>query len=597
MEVGNVSFVAELDLSKAQAQLEEFRKQLNGIKVTSTSIGDFEKTIKKLNNQKITIKVNHNPLTGLNKHIDAKVAHVKKANTYFKNNPLKVETKIDELSYKELQSKVKALKEKGLTKIPLNAKKEVLRNELSKQSSVGNSGLNNCDCEGIKSELKAIRSILSVKLSKANNGITENAKNVRQLLATKSANPVSVTKQKESGLENTEIPEVISQLNSVIKTKQEPEKDTSQIEVLSRLSSIDNGIFHVFSSTEKLFGILKEQNKILEQKSEQKDEQKDSNINSEIKNGLSTINDSLVQILGTNKESNNALKSNNQIVTQIQTLLKQRHKEKEQLKSKTSKTQGMQPKEMPLGYQVALKAILGAFKGLDINEIEIPMLKPKAPNTTGQGAYDGKDNSISLKPEIYERISKGEATKKDLKILIHELVHAVTNNFERKTTLNDNLKEKIKPNTLLNIPLSESAKKQASTFSGRYVAGQVYPQKQIIKVEDEFLAEAVALTLQDKVFEVFEFLSGKSNAPATLTQETELVQIIQLLSDIYNALLKTTEAEIIPAKQSQVEKQKQLKRTSSISLSQSNSESLSLGREKKMTVEIDGEKIDLLHLL
>lgn len=606
MEVGNVSFVAELDLSKAQAQLEEFRKQLNGIKVTSTSIGDFEKTIKKLNNQKITIKVNHNPLTGLNKHIDAKVAHVKKANTYFKNNPLKVETKIDELSYKELQSKVKALKEKGLTKIPLNAKKEVLRNELSKQSSVGNSGLNNCDCEGIKSELKAIRSILSVKLSKANYGITENAKNVRQLLATKSANPVSVTKQKESGLENTVkslnqeikqvIPEVISQLNSVIKTKQEPEKDTSQIEVLSRLSSIDNGIFHVFSSTEKLFGILKEQNKILEQKSEQKDEQKDSNINSEIKNGLSTINDSLVQILGTNKESNNALKSNNQIVTQIQTLLKQRHKEKEQLKSKTSKTQGMQPKEMPLGYQVALKAILGAFKGLDINEIEIPMLKEKDSSTTGRASYLASDNSISLNTEIYERLMKGEATKNDLKTLIHELVHAVTNGFKKTSGLDNNLKEKIKPNTPLNIPLSESAKKQASTFSGRYVAGQVYPQKQIVKVEDEFLAEAVALTLQDKVFEVFEFLSGKSNTPATLTQETELVQIIQLLSDIYNALLKTTEAEIIPAKQSQVEKQKPLKRTSSISLSQSNSESLSLGREKKMTVEIDGEKIDLLKL-
>lgn len=92
MEVGAVKFIGEFDSSLAEQQIEQFRKKLETIKIDipASAIGSITNNVKKLNSAVIVPKVDHKPLTDLNKHIDLKVAHVKKANAYFKNNPLKV---------------------------------------------------------------------------------------------------------------------------------------------------------------------------------------------------------------------------------------------------------------------------------------------------------------------------------------------------------------------------------------------------------------------------------------------------------------------------------------------------------------------------
>jgi tape measure domain-containing protein len=94
MEVGSVSWVAELDLSKATAQLKEFENRLQTIQINieSKSSNNIVSTFQKLNKTVIKPTVDHSNLTALNKHLDLKLTHYKALQTYFNANPLRIQT-------------------------------------------------------------------------------------------------------------------------------------------------------------------------------------------------------------------------------------------------------------------------------------------------------------------------------------------------------------------------------------------------------------------------------------------------------------------------------------------------------------------------
>lgn len=89
---GTVKFIGEFDSSLAEQQIEQFRKKLETIKIDipASAIGSITNNVKKLNSAVIVPKVDHKPLTDLNKHLDKKVSHVKQVNAYLRANPLKV---------------------------------------------------------------------------------------------------------------------------------------------------------------------------------------------------------------------------------------------------------------------------------------------------------------------------------------------------------------------------------------------------------------------------------------------------------------------------------------------------------------------------
>lgn len=79
MQVGNVTWVAELDTNKALRDFKNFEKQIGS-------------ATRDLNNITITPTVDHSNLIDLNRHFDLKLKHYKQLQAYFNANPLKIKT-------------------------------------------------------------------------------------------------------------------------------------------------------------------------------------------------------------------------------------------------------------------------------------------------------------------------------------------------------------------------------------------------------------------------------------------------------------------------------------------------------------------------
>lgn len=480
MDAGTVSFVAELDLTKAKAQLDDFRKQLMGmnLNIPVTSIGNVEKSFSKLNNKTINLKLDTNGIVRQYSELRKKMLA----------SPIPVKIVTEEKSYKELQQQLREFKKEKETNIKLNSSKKDLEKELTIILEKKEQKKEYLKIEPIVNLLKGIYSLLNKNtVNKSNNKFT----------AFQIGNPINYNNSTYKELQN-----IIKQLKEQGKTQI---KANSPKQVLiEELKRIDN---QKPSEDKNSSTKIEPTNVIQKENYKNIETDVDKTIFSEIKN--------ITNIL-------------------------------EEIEQNTRKAgfkkrgDGENIKDVPLGYQVALRAILKVFEGLSLENIDIPKLEKRNDLPyNARGGYDPNRNVIILREDIFERLQNNQSPQDELRMLIHELTHAVTNSFKNDPPMEEYIQGKVR-NPVVNVPLENKKVQEAVDFASNYAKHNVYPNSPIERA-DEILAELVAQTTSKDAFELQELLMGRKetlsnlDSPAFIS-ETNDVQIIKELKTIVNII-------------------------------------------------------------